>query len=228
MPIASSASAAACSCAKTAVDQHQAREGLLLFLQFGVAARDHFAHGGEIVVANDGADDEFAVVGLLHLAVFPHHHAGDFVGALDVRDIETFDAPRRLGQVQSILQRLLDGFRRRLHHAETLIEAVLGVGLHQSEQALSSIRAAALQFPLFGRADRKGTLRVPRGSSKSAGTWMWPGMYWLFEIDLFQTEPQKIPPALKSIWSSQKNSRRSTILPLRRWNRLTATSGGSA
>ena len=77
---------------EAAIDQNQIRKFPLLFLQARVAARDHFAHGCEVVVAFDGPDDELAVIGLLHSAVFPDHHAGHFVGALNVRNIKTLDA----------------------------------------------------------------------------------------------------------------------------------------
>ena len=52
--------------AEAAVDQHQARHCLLFFLQTLVTARDHLAHGGKVVHAIDAANDELAVVGLLH------------------------------------------------------------------------------------------------------------------------------------------------------------------
>ena len=122
--------------ADAAVDQHQPRHGLTLLLQARVAARDHLAHAGEIVVADNRADDEFAVIGLLHASVFPHHHAGHLVGALDMRDIETLDALGRLGQVQRILHGFLHGARGGLQHAKAGIETVLGVGLHQVEHGL--------------------------------------------------------------------------------------------
>src|SRR5258707_12324794 len=36
------------------------------------------------------------VTDLLHPAILPHHHAGYFIGALDMRDVEALDAPKRI------------------------------------------------------------------------------------------------------------------------------------
>src|SRR5713226_3423189 len=90
----------------------------------------------EIVVTVHRADHEFPVVGLLHPPVFPHHHAGYLVGALNVRDIEAFDSPRSLIEPECVLERLLNRLRRRLQHAETLLEAMLSVRFHQLEHGL--------------------------------------------------------------------------------------------
>jgi hypothetical protein len=66
----------------------------VFFLEALVAAADDLAHGGEVVDAGDGLDLEFAIVGLLHRAVFPDDHGGDGFRALDVRDVEALDAAR--------------------------------------------------------------------------------------------------------------------------------------
>ena len=81
-------------------------------LQSLVAARDYLAHGSKIVHAFDGADDEFAVVRLLHLAVFPHHHRGHGFRALNVGDVEALDALGQFGQAEGFLQFFLNGFAR--------------------------------------------------------------------------------------------------------------------
>ena len=75
-----------------AIDLHQPGHRASFFLEPRIAPRHYFAHAGEIVVALHRADDEFAVIGLLHPAVFPHHHAGHLVGALYVGDVEALDA----------------------------------------------------------------------------------------------------------------------------------------
>ena len=84
--------------AEAAVDEDQAGHRLLFFFAAAVAARDHLAHGGEVVDAFDGLDVELAVVGLLHRAVFPHDHGGDGFRALDVRDVEALDAAGQFGR----------------------------------------------------------------------------------------------------------------------------------
>jgi hypothetical protein len=49
---------------------------------------------GDGAAGEIAADDEFAVVGFFHAAVFPDDHAGDGVAALNVGDVEAFDAAR--------------------------------------------------------------------------------------------------------------------------------------
>ena len=99
-----------------------------------VAAADDLAHGGEVVDAGDGLHLEFAVVGLLHRAVLPHHHRGDRLRALDVRDVEALDAARQLGQHEQVLQRFLNRLLRGLQHAEALIVALLRVLADEVDQ----------------------------------------------------------------------------------------------
>ena len=78
--------------ADAAVDQDQAGQGFVLVAQAAIAAGDGLVNAGEIVVAGNVADDEFAVLALAQLAVFPHHHGSHFIRALNVRDVEAFDA----------------------------------------------------------------------------------------------------------------------------------------
>ena len=85
---------------------------------------DDFAHGGEVVDAEDGHDLEFAVGGLVHLAVFPHDQGGYGFRALDVGDVEALDAARKLGEHQGVGEGFLDGLAGGLEDAEAL-----GVGL---------------------------------------------------------------------------------------------------
>jgi hypothetical protein len=80
--------------AEAAIDEDEGRELPLFFFQALVAAVDYLAHGGEIVYAEDGHDFEFAVGGLVHLAIFPDDEGGDGFRALDVGDIEALDAAR--------------------------------------------------------------------------------------------------------------------------------------
>ena len=60
--------------AQAAVDQHNAGHRFVFVLQTLVTPRDHLPHRSEIVDAFHGANDELAIVRLLHLAVFPNHH----------------------------------------------------------------------------------------------------------------------------------------------------------
>ena len=134
MPSASSACGGGVQLPDAAVDQHQARHGLLFLLHPLVAAGHHLAHRGEVVHALDALDDELAIVGLLHLAVFPHHHRRHRFRALDMRDVEALDALGQLRQHERVLQSFLDRLGRRLHHAEALIVGLLGILPDQVDQ----------------------------------------------------------------------------------------------
>ncbi len=92
-----------------------------------VAAADDLAHGGEVVDAGDGLDLEFAVVGLLHRAVFPDDHGGDGLGALDVGDVEALDAAGEFFEGECVLQGFLNGLHAGLEDAEALVVGLLGV-----------------------------------------------------------------------------------------------------
>ncbi len=119
---------------KAAINEHEAGHGLFFLLQAFVAARDYLAHGGEIVHAFDCADDEFAVIRLLHLAVFPHHHRGHSLRALDVRDVEALDAFREFGQADCFLQLFLNFSGVGFQHAKTLVVGLFRVGAGEIEQ----------------------------------------------------------------------------------------------
>ena len=86
----------------------------------GVAAGYDFAHGGEVVDAEDGHDFEFAVGGLVHLAVFPDDHGGYGFSALDVGDVEALDAAGEFGEHEGVGEGFLNGFARWLQDAEAL------------------------------------------------------------------------------------------------------------
>ena len=129
--------------ADSSVDENQAGQRFLLFLQAAIAAGYGFTHAREVVVFRIGssvsglvpapcfpANYKFSIVGLFHVAVFPDDHGRDRIRSLDVRDVEALDAMRFFRKIQRILQRFADGFRARLHHAEPLFERVLGVAFH--------------------------------------------------------------------------------------------------
>ena len=113
--------------AEAAIDEDEGGEGFLVVHQAFVAALDDFAHGGEVVVAGDSFDLEFAVIGFLHLAVFPDDHGGDGFGTLDVGDVEALDAAGEFFQGESVLEGFLDGLLVGSHDAETLVVGLAGV-----------------------------------------------------------------------------------------------------
>ncbi len=80
------------------------------------------------------ADDEFAVVGLFHAAVFPDDHAGDGVAALNVGNVEAFDAARFVEKIERVLDGFADHFGSGLEDAEALFERVLGVVRNEIEE----------------------------------------------------------------------------------------------
>ncbi len=107
------ASAAACSWPRPPSMRIRLGHWLVFFLEAPVAARDDFAHGGEVVDADDGPDVELAVVATFHLAVFPHDHGGDGLRTLDVRDVEALDALWAVrASISAVLRGFLDGFAR--------------------------------------------------------------------------------------------------------------------
>ena len=88
---------------EAAIDQHQAGHRFFFLLQSLVVARNHLAHRSEIIDTFYGSNDEFPVVRLLHPSVFPHHHRGHGLCALNVRDVEAFDALGQIGQAERVL-----------------------------------------------------------------------------------------------------------------------------
>ena len=109
-------------------------KGRLLLKQTFVATSYNLAHAGEVVYAGDALDDEFAVIGILHLAFFPDDHGGDGFGALDVGDVEALDALGLFGKHEDVLHDGLDDVCARLGDAETLIVGLLGVVADEVEQ----------------------------------------------------------------------------------------------
>src|SRR3984893_2742073 len=117
-----------------AVDQHQTGHRLFLFAYALVASRHHFSHAGKVVHPGNALDDELAVIGFLHLAVFPHHHRSHRLSSLNVRDVETFNPLRELRKTKRVLESLLNSASVRLHNAEPLVVRLLGVGARQIDE----------------------------------------------------------------------------------------------
>ena len=113
--------------AQAAVNQHQAGHFLFFPLKALVAAVYDFAHGGKVIHAFYCTNDELTIVGLLHAPVFPHHHGGHGLRALNVGNVEALDALRQFGKDKHILQRFLNSLHVRFHHPEALIVRLLGV-----------------------------------------------------------------------------------------------------
>ncbi len=99
----------------------------VLIEQAAVTAVDDFAHGGEIVDAEDGHDLEFAIGLLVHLAVFPDDEGGYGFSALDVGDVEALDAAREFGEHEGVGQGFLNGLAGGLENAEALNVRLTGV-----------------------------------------------------------------------------------------------------
>ena len=72
-------------------------------------ASGHHLRDGPGVVADSvvtAADGVAAVLGLARQAVFEHDQAGDHISPLQVAHVDAFDAQRRFGQAQCLLQLL--------------------------------------------------------------------------------------------------------------------------
>src|SRR3984957_10571257 len=113
---------------QASIDEHQAGHRLFFLQKAFIAACDYLAHGSKIVHTLDRADDELAVVRFLHLAIFPDHHGGHSLRALDVRNVEALDALGEFGQAENFLQFFLNGLGIGLELAKALIVGLFGVG----------------------------------------------------------------------------------------------------
>src|SRR5579859_1370585 len=120
--------------AEAAIYQNQAGETFVLFPQPLISARHHLAHGSKIIHAFHGTNNEFSVLGFIHLSVFPYHHGCHRLGPLDVGDVEALDSLGNLRQSECVLQSFLYGLGRRFHHPKTLVKRLLGVLCHQVDQ----------------------------------------------------------------------------------------------
>ena len=118
------------------VDQDQVGQGAAFLQESPVAARNHFDHALEVVRPADRLDDEFAVVGLLHSALLPNHHAGHAIRPLNVGDVERLDPLWRVFQVHQLGQSLTDHPDAGIQGAEALVEGQAGVPLGQADQLL--------------------------------------------------------------------------------------------
>src|SRR6187402_2633109 len=144
--------------AEAAVDEDERGKGFLLCLKFAVTACEDLVHRGEVVYARDAVDLELAIVGLLHLAVFPYDHGGDGLSALDVRDVEALDAFWRVGEAERILQGCGDGGFARLQGTEALIVRLLGVLADEIDQRafFSALRCEDLYLVAGAVAEERG------------------------------------------------------------------------
>ena len=106
---------------------------------------------------------ELAVVGLLHRALFPHHHGGHGLRALDVRDVEALDTLRRLGQHQRILQRLLHRSIRAATPGTREKVVVLG------DYDVDGVSSTALLVSVLRRFGLNPAFVVPRRSEDGYG-----------------------------------------------------------
>src|SRR5581483_2226186 len=106
---------------QASINQHEARHRSIFVLNALVATRNDLTHRGEVIHPLHRADDELAVVRLLHLTIFPDNHGSHGFGSLDVRDVEALNTTRKLGHAERILQRLLNRAGIRLHHPKALI-----------------------------------------------------------------------------------------------------------
>src|SRR5579883_778714 len=156
---------------ESAIDQDQAGHFPVFGLDAAIAALNGFAHAGEIVVAPFAANDEFAVIGFAHAAVFPHDHRGHGVCALKMGNIKALDAFRRGGKIQRGFERIGNGFRIGLEHTESLFERVTRILFHQIEKGM------------FGAALRHGDFHATVGQVESGGAL---GEDFLEELAVFE------------------------------------------
>src|SRR5215211_893265 len=143
-----------------AIDDHQIGQGgpfaVTLFVGLGRApepAPNHLLHHREVIRALDRFDREPAVLSLRRFSVLEHDHAGNRVGALDIRYVKAFDAARHARKIEGIgelgeRRRGAHFVRQELHSA--LLEVVDGTfGNHLDERPLfAAPRNDQLDAPL--------------------------------------------------------------------------------
>src|SRR5205814_8586930 len=100
----------------------------------------------------------------LHAPFFPNDHRRDGVRSLHVRNVEALDAPRLFREVERILQRFANRFRRRRQNPESLFERMFRVALHEIQESPlgSALRREDLHF-VSARS-----VRVTSSSSRSS------------------------------------------------------------
>ncbi len=76
----------------SAVDQDHVRQGPAFVEQPSITPIDRLGHRAKIVRAGDAADVEHPVLVFVELPAIEYHHPGDGVAALNVGDVERFDA----------------------------------------------------------------------------------------------------------------------------------------
>src|ERR1700757_3197364 len=99
-------------------------------------AASHLGDGGDVVGAplSGGLPDrEVAVVRFARQTVLEHHQRGHHIGALHVADVDAFDAQRRVGQAQRVLnalQRSRSGVEVAGPPQLVLLQSLFRVALH--------------------------------------------------------------------------------------------------
>ena len=130
----------------------------------------HLVHGRVSSLPSTPADGEPAVLALARQAVLEHHHRGDRLGALVVRDVVALDPQRCLGQVERLLQ-LLERLAAGGQVAGPLQlvqgQRLLGVAATRSPSAPACRRAAA---PAGRRREPRSTASQAATSSASGGS----------------------------------------------------------
>src|SRR5215472_19375656 len=130
-----------------AIDENQTRHGFAFIAQAAIPAFDGLAHARKIIAEQPlgfvaplrhrfAANDEFAIVGFFHAAVFPHDHRGNRIRSLNMRNIERFNSLRRFRKAERGFHRLGDRFRTGLQYAEALDEGMLGVLFDQFKEGV--------------------------------------------------------------------------------------------
>ena len=170
--------------ADSAVDQDQARHRLAFRPAGGGSGarppracwRNRREQAGGFVRAfrhRVAANDEFAVVGLLHSAVFPHDHRSDRVRSLNVRNVEASRCAwaARAGRAR-IASASAMAFELGFSTRKRCMKECLRVFLHQLEERVLLPALRVQDFHAMSRRVSVSTSSSSSRSSKSIGTWM--------------------------------------------------------
>src|SRR6266446_2441910 len=107
-----------------------------------------------MVVSSNSLDAKLAILRTIHLSVVAHHHAGDILSSLNMRNIKRLDARRKARQFERFLQLFEHQFHVGLQNPEALLKSKFRIFLPEVDQIalLATLTILNLYAPPFARA----------------------------------------------------------------------------
>src|SRR6266496_6734817 len=94
----------------------------------------------------DALDSKFSILGPVHLPVIANNHAGHVLSALNMRNVERFNASGKVRQLECLLELLEHEFHVWFKHAKSLFEGQLRVLVDQIDH-VALLTALRIQDP---------------------------------------------------------------------------------